>query len=131
MAKIDSATLNVIDDYYKTKESELIRLQNEIKEKYIHEIENSFDDNDDVREIRKLFYRLRKEYGDSNLELKCELYRYRNDTSYRNHELWIEYEEKLIKLKKERSLLITELECNPKNSTEYKEAFKKLQKLFK
>ena len=32
---------------------------------------------------------------------------------------------------KERSLLITELECNPKNSVEYKVAYTKLQKLFK
>lgn len=131
MAKIDSATLNVIDEYYKTKESELIRLQNEIKEKYIHEIEDSFDDNEYVKEIRGLFHKLRNEYGSSNLELQCELYRYRNDTSYRKDEKWIELEEKIIKLKKERSLLITGLECNPKNSIEYKDAYIKLQKLFK
>ena len=131
MAKIDSATLEVINEYYKSKESELIRLQNEIKEKYIHEIDEGFDDNEYVKEIRELFYKLRKEYGDSNLDLRCELYRYRNDTNYRNYEKWNEYEEKLKKLKKERSLLITMLECNPKNSIEYKDAYTKLQKLFK
>ena len=131
MAKIDSATLNVINEYYKTKESKLIGFQNEIKDKYNQKIENGFDDNEYVKEIRGLFHKLRKEYGDSNLELRCELYRYRNDTSYRNQEKWIEYEDKIIKLKKERSLLITMLECNPKNSPEYKEAYKKLQKLFK
>lgn len=75
MAKIDSATLNVIEEYYKTKESELIRLQNEIKEKYNHEIEDSFDNNEYVKEIRGLFHKLRNDYGDINLQLQCEFYR--------------------------------------------------------
>ena len=131
MAKIDSATLEVINDYYKQKEIKIIELQNKIKEKNEEELTIKFDLDEDVKVIRGLFHKLRNNYGSYNLNLCCELYKYRNDTSYKENERWIQYEEELKKLKKERSLLIAELECNPKNSTEYKEAYKKLQKLFK
>ena len=131
MAKIDSATLEVINDYYKHKEIKIIELQNKIKEKNEQELEIKFDEDEDVKVIRGLFHKLRERYGSYMINVCCELYKYRNDTTYKKNEYYIKYEEELIKLKKERSLLIAELECNPKNSTEYKEAYKKLQKLFK
>lgn len=132
MAKIDSATLGVIEEYYNTIIKNLEKLQKEIQVKREREFIENFNDNEIVKNIRTLFKNLEEIYGKSNLSLKCEFYSFGSTQEcYKKDKKWIEADIEIKKLKKERSLLIAELECNPKNSTEYKEAYKKLQKLFK
>ena len=66
------------------------------------------------------------------IQKKCEFYAYGSSNEYyKKDKTWIETDVEIRKLKNEKALLITQLECNPKNSIEYKEAYEKLQKLFK
>lgn len=130
MAKIDSATLNVIDNYYDDIIKNLQKLQLEIKDKVVTEFRNSFDKDEQVKEVFRLFGTIRKRY-DVRLDLECKIYTYADIDIYKKNKKWIEAEIEIKKLRNERALLIAELECNPKNSAEYKEAFKRLQKLFK
>ena len=132
MAKIDSATLDVINDYYNGIIKNLEKMQREIQVKKEREYRENFNDNALVRNIRALFKDLEKLYEKDNLVLKCELYAFADSQEcYKKDKKWIEVGIEIRKLKNEKSLLITGLECNSKNSTEYKEAYKKLQKLFK
>lgn len=132
MAKIDSATLEVIEEHYSSILRNLEKMHKEIQQKKEREYNENFEECGQVKQIRALFKVLEEEYGKENLVLKCELYAFRSSLDYfKKDKKWIEADLEIRKLKNEKALLITALECNPKNSTEYKEAYKKLQKLFK
>lgn len=131
MAKIDNETLKAIDEYYTSKISNICNHKQKIEEDIQKWFANKFEDDKDVLTIKKLFKKLEERYGSKNLTLECSLYSFYNFKSYENDEEWIECNTLISKLRNERALLITQLECNPKNSAEYKEAYKKLQELFK
>lgn len=130
MAQIEKATLNAIDDYYDEIIKNLQRIQREIQEKVNKEFRDSFDNDKDVKEVFRLFGIIRKKYNEIKLDLDCKIYSFAEIYEYKKDKKWIEAEIEIKKLRNQRALLITQLECNPKNSSEYKKAYEEMQKLF-
>lgn len=118
--------------HYSSLFKDLEDKRKQIEKDYEEQFVDNFENDKIVVKIKELFSELEHIYGKTNLDLRCKLYSYWDSRKeFQKDKKWNELVEEIGKLRNERALLVAELECNPKNSVEYRKAYDRLQKLFK
>ena len=71
---------------------------------------------------KKIEEKLKERFENLNLKLECDIYKWDCCFKYEDNKYYKENQNKIIKLKKEKSQLLLTLENNSKTSNEYKKA---------
>lgn len=126
MARLTAETKQIIRNFYKEKEKELRKSYDIYKQEFINYKIEEFENDLKVIEVKKLLNELSEKYNK-----KFEIYYSKYDVSYEESNNCKMIIDEINKIKRECDTLIVTLDYLPKNSEEYKEAYKKLNLILK
>lgn len=124
MGRISSETKRIVKDYYNQKIKDKYNEQKKIDDKFVDEYFKKFNNDEDVKQARKLLEKINKKYS---LNEKVELYRYRID--YEKSEEHKKIDNEISEIKKECNTLLVILENFPLKSKEYIEGIIKVKEI--
>ena len=122
MGKIESETRKQIMNYYNEKIGEIEAEQRKLKKLIEEKQFNEFYNDTHVILIKEHFKQLKERFENLNLKLECDIYKWDCCFKYDDNKYYKENQNKIVKLKKEKTQLLLTLENNSKTSNEYKKA---------